>query len=260
LEKHELFRMTWKEIEDVFARDPVVLIPMGSTEQQGPHDPTGDYRLAEVLASDVCGRTGTYCTTTLPFGCSEYFRPFPGTISVSQDTMYSALNDICQSFFEHGVSRLIFFCGHAGNGPVLDRISRKIRLEKGHIIPTIDLWQQIPLQVKLDVFGGNNPSGHGGEPLSSIYAYLFEDETRMDLFTEEKTNKEALGFEIRGVAKAAIKDTDIEFSLYYNMDDISPEGVMGTPRLASKENGKLLYECVRDRCCKFVEAWKKRDK
>ena len=35
MEKHALYHMTWKEIEEVFKNDPVVIIPMGSTEQQG---------------------------------------------------------------------------------------------------------------------------------------------------------------------------------------------------------------------------------
>jgi creatinine amidohydrolase len=257
--KHALFRMTWKEIREVFAQDPVILIPMGSTEQQGPHAPTGDYRLAEVLAADVAEATGVYYTTTIPFGCSEYFRPFPGTVSFSQDTMLCVIRDVCRSFFEHGATRLIFFCGHAGNGPVLDRAAREFRREKGVLIPTIDLWQQIPLETKTEIFGGQNPSGHGGEPLTSIYSYLFEDEMRMDLFSEEKTNKQVWGFDVKGLTKAALKGTDMEFSLYCNMDDISPEGVMGTPRLANKERGRLLYECVKARCCKIVEAWKQRE-
>ena len=46
MEKHALYHMTWKEIEEIFKNDPVVIIPMGSTEQQGIHSLTGDYLAA----------------------------------------------------------------------------------------------------------------------------------------------------------------------------------------------------------------------
>ena len=68
MEKHELYRMTWKEVENAFKKDPVILIPLGSTEQQGPHTPTGDYRCAEAVAKAVSKRTGVYMTTCIPFG------------------------------------------------------------------------------------------------------------------------------------------------------------------------------------------------
>lgn len=53
MEKHALYHMTWKEIEEVFKNDPVVIIPMGSTEQQGIHSLTGDYLAAEAIAKRV---------------------------------------------------------------------------------------------------------------------------------------------------------------------------------------------------------------
>jgi len=254
--KWELFRMTWKEIEEVFKEKPVVLIPMGSTEQQGPHTPTGDYRLTEQVVSEVCKRTETYCTSTIQFGCSEYFRNFPGTISFRHETMIAVLNDICQCFFDHGVTKLFFFNGHGGNAPVLDKVSRDIRRKHGYIIPSINLWQQIPLAKKLEVFEGENPSGHGAEPLTSVSSYLFPEEMRMDLFDSEMTSSKFLGFDIKSFDKVAM--ADIDFNVYLNANDVSPEGiVMGTPRFASCDRGKTLFENVVDRTSQIIEMWKK---
>ena len=69
--------MTWKEIDDAFKTDPVVLIPMGSTEQQGIQSLTGDYLAAEEIAKRVAEKSDAYYTSVIPFGCSEYFRCFP---------------------------------------------------------------------------------------------------------------------------------------------------------------------------------------
>ena len=68
MEKHALYHMTWKEIEEVFKNDPVVIIPMGSTEQQGIHSLTGDYLAAEAIAKRVAEKAGAYYVPVIPFG------------------------------------------------------------------------------------------------------------------------------------------------------------------------------------------------
>ena len=56
--KVELCSMTWREAEEAFCRNPVVLIPMGSIEQHGPHVPMGDYRYATLVARRIAEQTG----------------------------------------------------------------------------------------------------------------------------------------------------------------------------------------------------------
>ena len=85
--KNKLHRMTWKEVRDAFAADPVIVIPMGSMEVHGPHSIVGDYYAAEVIADRAAELTGAYTVPIAPFGCSEYFRDFPGTISVRPATL-----------------------------------------------------------------------------------------------------------------------------------------------------------------------------
>ena len=94
MEKHALYHMTWKEIEEVFKNDPVVIIPMGSTEQQGIHSLTGDYLAAEAIAKRVAEKAGAYYVPVIPFGCSEYFRCFPGTISLRPSTVEAVITDV----------------------------------------------------------------------------------------------------------------------------------------------------------------------
>jgi creatinine amidohydrolase len=257
-EKHELFRMTWKEIEAAFAKDPVVLIPMGSTEQQGPHTPTGDYRCAEAVASAVAAKTGTYCTTTIPFGYSDYFRGFPGTISLSFETMLAVLSDTCECLMECGVRRLMFLSGHAGNGPVLDRLARRIRREKGIMIPTVDLWLLLTPEFRKKVFDGKNPSGHGSEPLTSLSTYLYEEDMRPDLLGDWKTAEEIHGFKPKMLAKAEYEGQ--ELSMYWNVADLSPFGITGgDPAAGTVERGRILFEEVVKNCAVLVEKWKSVD-
>ena len=256
--KHELHRMTWKEAEAAFQEDPVVIIPLGSMEQHGPHGPMGDYQAAAEVALRVAKNTGSYCIPTLPFGYSEYFRGFPGTVSLTAETVKDAVLDICDCLFEHGFSRLVFFNGHAGNAPVLDRASRIMRRTHKRMVPALNLWQMLTPEFKKELYKEQfNPSGHGAEPMTSVMMYLTPDDMRMDLLGTVRSNKEWNGFPIVSFAKAKLKDTEV--ALYFDMDEMSPDGVMGNPLAGSAENGEAIINKVVEYGTAFVEMFKKAD-
>src|SRR5699024_5277565 len=100
MNKKAIHHMTWKEVEDEFKRNPVVLIPLGSMEEHGPHSITGDYLASTEVAERIADQTEALYVPTVPFGNSEYFRGYPGTISISQNTATLLLEDICNSLIE----------------------------------------------------------------------------------------------------------------------------------------------------------------
>ena len=254
--KTDLHHMTWKEIEEAFATDPVVLIPMGSMEEHGPHSPTGDYLAAAEIARRVAVQTGAYCLPVIPFGYSEYFRCFPGTISLSPGTIISIISDVCECLIEHGVSRILFINGHAGNAPLIDQFARKFRREQKIMLGTIDLWQCMTLDFKKQLYGKEfNPSGHGGEPITSVMMHLFPEDMRMDLLIQPENPKEWSGFGLGGFTKVDVADT--QASIFFNMNELSPIGVLGNPLAASAERGKAILDKVTEYGVAFVEKFKK---
>ncbi len=255
MEKHELYRMTWKEVEDAFKKDPVILIPLGSTEQQGPHTPTGDYRCAEAVAKAVSKRTGSYMTTCIPFGYSEYFRGFPGSVSLQPKTFINLMEDICFCFLDHGIKRIMFFNGHAGNNPLLDRVSRMILRERGVMIPNVNLWSLLTPAFRKSVFDDPKTSAHGAEPLTSMTWHLNPEDMRMDLLPERpRINRQIQGMDVENLTTLTCHG--IGFSVFMNMEDISPDGIMGNASLSSPENGKKLFDEVVRNACELVEKWK----
>ncbi|WP_422122384.1 creatininase family protein [Planococcus sp. X10-3] len=242
--KRAIHHMTWREVEAAFKEDPVVILPLGSMEEHGPHSLTGDFMAATAIAEKVAEQVGAYYLPTVPFGNSEYFRGYPGTISLSQETVISLLDDICRSLIEHGITKIMFFNGHAGNAPAIDNVARKVRREDGVAILSMDLWQMLNPEQKKEVYGeGKDPSGHGGEPLSSMMSYLYPDDMRMDLLpTETGQLSSWKGFEIDGLTKLKIGESKI--NTYLNMEDISPEGIMGDPYKASAERGEKIINYI----------------
>lgn len=257
MEKHALYHMTWKEIDEVLAQDPVVLIPMGSTEQQGIHSPTGDYLAAEEIAKRTAEASGAYYIPVIPFGCSEYFRCFPGTISLRPSTVEAVITDVVQSLTEHGVTKLFFINGHAGNTPTIEDVARKLRREKGLTCVSIDLWQGLTDAAKKEIYGEKDSSGHGGDPLTSVMMYLFPEDMRMDLLGPVENIKEYKGVPVTGLKKGMV--AGVPFNVYMDMSDMTKQGVMGDPFASSAERGKQIVDRLVHACCEMVELIRTHD-
>src|SRR3978361_2129590 len=91
--------ITGGEARELYARNPVILLPLGSQEDQGPHAPMGDHLCAERIAVLIAGRapdagTATLGVPVLPFGGRDFFGSVPGGISLSQETLRGVLRDI----------------------------------------------------------------------------------------------------------------------------------------------------------------------
>ncbi len=251
MEKHALYTMTWKEIEEAFAKDPVVLIPMGSTEQQGVHTLTGDYLAAEAIAKRTAEASGAYYIPVIPFGCSEYFRCFPGTISLRPSTVEAVITDVVQSLTEHGVTKLFFINGHAGNTPTIEDVARRLRREKGLTCFSIDLWQGLTDKAKKDIYGDEDSSGHGGDPLTSVLLYLYPEYMRMDLLGPVENIREYKGVPVTGLKKGMV--AGVPFNLYMDMSDMTKQGVMGNPFASSAERGEKIVNHLVHACCEMVK-------
>lgn len=254
MKKNELHLMTWKEIQDAYKSDPVVLIPFGSMEEHGPHSITGDYIAAYEIAKRAAEKSDSYCLPVIPFGYSEYFRGFPGTVSISPKTLYYIAKDICTSLMEHGIKKIIIINGHFGNSPILDILCRDIRRENKIMVGKIDLWQSISPLLKKELYGNENPSGHGGEPLTSVMHYLLPEYMRMDLAGDTDQVKHWEDFELTGISKSRLKDAEV--NMYFDMQEVTKQGVMGNPLAGNAEIGEKIINNLVMTCVEFANKMK----
>lgn len=256
--KNKLHRMTWKEVRDAFAADPVIVIPMGSMEVHGPHSIVGDYYAAEVIADRAAELTGAYTVPIAPFGCSEYFRDFPGTISVRPTTLINWLRDVTDCLFEHGITKILFLNGHAGNAYPVECLCREIRREKRILTGRLDIWQMIPADVKKEVYGDKiNKVGHGGGPVDTVMKYLVPDEMRMDLIEEEELLQQWEQFPAKGLGKTEI--CGMPSFLPFNMADLSKQGSLGDPYIADAEGGKKIVDALVDVTASYIRLMQQSD-
>ena len=128
--KNYLPHMTWPEVEDLLSRTDMVIMVIPAIEQHGPQLPIGtDYFSGEELAKLIAQKTDVLVAPVLLPGISPYHMEFPGTISLSADTVQRVYFEAAQSLIHHGFRRFLIFPSHAGNQNVsryiLDRINQE---------------------------------------------------------------------------------------------------------------------------------------
>ncbi|RLE80511.1 MAG: hypothetical protein DRJ51_05710 [Thermoprotei archaeon] len=103
MKKHLLQEMSWVEAKDYFAKNDIVILPVGSTEQHGPQNPLGtDHIVAASLASEVARRTGVITLPVIPYGMSLHHMGFPGTIAVESEVFASYVFSVVKSLNRWG--------------------------------------------------------------------------------------------------------------------------------------------------------------
>jgi creatinine amidohydrolase len=252
--KPELCSMTWREAQEAFRENPVILLPMGSIEQHGPHVPVGDYRYATIVARRIAERTGAIAAPTIPWGYSDYFRPFPGTLSLRPETLTLLLEDVCDGFTRFGLDHLLFVCCHKGNLPIIEQVARRLRETRRLRTATIEPWAWMTPAFKREAYGDEKaPTGHGSDPMGSLAMATFPDELRPDLM--QAGPKPAFG----GLMFQTSSVTTFEgvpVHVYLDFDEVTPIGVMGDPKLSSAEAGRKLLDRVVEIGSKFVEQYR----
>ena len=151
---------TWPELGSYFESESLALVPVGSTEQHGPHLPEGtDHLIGEALARAAADRSGYLCTPTVNVGVSPHHRQFHGTMSVDAPVFRDYMESLTRSLGEHGIDRVIYVNAHGGNVDHLREVGRRLRdAEEMYAIEW--MWNESIPDLVEDVFETTGP--HGG--------------------------------------------------------------------------------------------------
>lgn len=255
--KVRLASMTWKEAEEAYAANPVILIPSASIEQHGPQTPVGDFRISEWVGDRIAERTGSIVAPMLPYGYSEVFRRFPGTVTLQAATVQAVMYDVVTSFLEHGLDHLIFLCGHNGNMPILDQVARRVRIEHGVRMGCIEPFRLFSNATMAEAYGRPGVGiGHGSDPITSFNMFLFPDDVRLDL-TEAEDLTTYEGLTVRGTTQVPLGD--VAGHIYFDTKDIAANGVLGDVSIFNADAGGRLLNHIVDRGVEFVNLFKSHD-
>ncbi|QDX39913.1 creatininase family protein [Salarchaeum sp. JOR-1] len=236
-----LSEAAWPDVTDL---DPdAVLIPVGSTEQHGPHVPFGtDHFTAETVAlSADDAYDGTLAVApTITVGVSEEHRQFPGTMYVSPDTFRGYVRDAATSVLDHDWRTIVFVNGHGGNTDALREVAADITRHENAYAAAYT-W--------FDAVGDHSADmGHAG-PLETA----FLRHTHPGLVREDRVE------DARDGASDGWGDWTSYTNLAYDSAEFSENGVVGDPTEGTRERGEALLSLATDALCRLVAELGNRD-
>lgn len=251
--------MSTEELREILKKCEIVLIPVGSVEQHGPHlplftDSLITYEVTKLAAEKICNEIPVVVAPLIPFGKSTEHSEFPGTITLKSETFTNLIKDICKSLANAGFKKLVLVNGHGGNTQLLGSIALDVAEETKTFVVVYDWWQT---DVLSDVKSQTLESEfdlHAGEIETSILLLL-----RPELVQKEKVLKtlptkftEEAGFKYLRLDKP-----HYVFGFSWFSKDLSPSGIMGDPTKADAAKGKVFVDKIVERLCDVLRELEK---
>jgi creatinine amidohydrolase len=226
------------------AANPVLLLPLGSLEDQGPATPMGDFMLAErvagaIAAGVVAGGRDALVLPVLPFGGADYFGSVPGGIALEQATLRAVLRDVLGGLARHGLTRVMVVNGHGGNAGAIHDETLAHRRLTGAVVPSLAIWR-LAAGFLAELVGAEEAarrSGHGADPLGSVAAHLLPELVRpAPAGAARGAPGTVLGLAVSGLGRARFDGGEVDLPLEF-------DGVAGgDPSACSAETGAALFE------------------
>lgn len=115
--------LNWMQVEEYLARDDRVVLPIGSTEQHAYLSLGTDSILAERVSVEAAAPLGVLVMPAMPFGIAPGFAAFPGTVSLTVETLAAVLHEVLETLYGQGFRRFLVVNGHGGNIPVAEPLA-----------------------------------------------------------------------------------------------------------------------------------------
>lgn len=231
---------------DFAALDPartVAVLPLGATEQHGPHLPLS---VDTVLVDGVVNAALRHLAPTDPvlvlptqtLGLSTEHTAFAGTLHVSAQTLMQLWCDIGASVARAGVKKLLMFNAHGGNVGLMDVVARELRAQYGLIVYSSS-WYNLPLDVAATAqFSAEEHRFgiHAGDIETSMMLALSPAQVNMaqaQHFTSTSQDR-ATCYPVLGNGKSA--------KLGWHIQDYNPQGATGNAAAATAAKGQALLD------------------
>lgn len=241
---HRYDDLSWPDVRDT-PKDTVIVIPVGTLEDHGPHLPLNtDVAIVEAVSRKAVelSKDISLVVPTQVHGYSPHHMDFPGTITIQGKVFLDYIQDIVRSLAHHGFRRILIVNGHGSNSAWLENAARLSIVEMPNILCAVVNWWDIPeVAEKVKAMRDSERGGtsHACELETSLMLTI-----RPDLVHMEK----------------AVKDISYPTSTYFPARDfyypsgparmmrywstLSKTGVMGDPTRASAEKGRVWLEAA----------------
>ena len=221
------------ELRALAEADAMVIVPVGSTEQHGPHLPVQvDARLAAEVAERAAARISEHrpvvVAPTVWCGLAEHHMAFGATITLDFATFHALIRCVCASLERHGFRRLVLLNGHGGNIKALDVIAGELKRELGIRVVSATYWTVESVARAFEEILDAQPG----------VAHACEAETSMMLALEPGlVDRDAMA-RVDGGSRGLSASGGLY--RFRGFDEMTESGVLGVPAAATAEKGERL--------------------
>ena len=269
--RNYLPHMSWTEVEDLLTRTDMVLMPVGSLEQHGPHLPIGtDFLNGLERAKLVAQRTDVLVAPILFVGNAAYHLGFPGSVTLPAETIQQVYFEAAQSLMRQGFKRFLILNAHGGNRVISQYIADRINHETEGIAVELGAAAAPFRQETRSETASEEPvfDRHAGVGETSSSLYLIPD--LVDLSKARAATLTMPGHLERMLPEVVAGDpAALRVFLAENLKaeetgkgtsarEITDTGVWSVRDLeeSSVERGRRAVEAFVDSAVAFIERWK----
>jgi len=245
-----LANLSWPEVRKSKLARKIVLLPLGSFEQHGPHLPlTTDTDIVTAIAEriEAARPKNILCLPTLWPGHSTHHLFFPGTLSVRQMAYIQLVLELCHSIAKMGAKKVFLLNGHGGNDVPLRSALRELKSDfpkmKSVTASYWNLAAQTINEVRQSEPGG---LGHACEMETSIMLHLHPEKVNLRLAKRDGPK-----------FKDSYRKADMLYArpVYFvnEFHEVSKTGTVGHPELATAEKGARFLDVILRDVLAFVD-------
>jgi creatinine amidohydrolase len=250
-----LENLTWPEVKELKVVEKIVLFPLGSFEQHGPHLPlTTDTDIVTGIARRVEKERPEkiLCLPTLWPGHSTHHLFFPGTLSVKQLPYINMMIELCRSIVSMGGEKVFLLNGHGGNDLPVKTAMRELKDEFPQTqFVFSSYWSLASATIKRVRESEMGGLGHACEMEASVMMYLHPDRVKMDRAKRDCRSK----------FQDHYRKTDMMHArpIYFVKDfnEVSETGTIGFPEMGTAAKGKLFVDGIVQEVVAFVDDFGK---
>jgi creatinine amidohydrolase len=234
------------ELQALSARNAIVVIPIASIENHGPHLPTG---VDIVLSSEIAARAAARCKGSAPVvvtpavwcALGAMHMSLGGTMTLDLDTLSALLRCLARSIVRQGFKRILLMNGHGGNIGALMAITNDLGAELDIAIATATYWQ-LAQDDFAAILEDQKSLEHACEGETSMMLALAPDQVDRSLFAQAIGPTSPTSQEIAGPA----------VHRWRSFAARSSHGAIGNPTRARAEKGEKLLDAAADKLAELL--------
>jgi creatinine amidohydrolase len=247
-----LQNLTWEEVRDKIVEcRGIIILPVGSTEQHGPHLPVGtDTMVANALAESAATAANVLVAPPLWFGWSPHHMVLPGTITIRPEILVETAYDVVKSLHHHGFDKFIFLNGHRiVNVTWLQIVGERAKREFG---VKVVIFDPAYMSKSFTADMGWGEVGHAEEIEGSHMWHCYPDLVKMERAVDNPhrhPHRYHVDPKYSGDSLCYVPSSPEEMTQLVKISG----GTAGEPSKASRAGGKAYHEHLVKRMLEVIE-------